>query len=106
SRTMLSGLSRETYSRPMPMTTANTRMLIRNQGQNCLYHGGILSSLRICLPDCRAHEAAFGGGRDALIVGRGDNEGDRHVGAFHELGLQPHVHRHLYQAAGSDGQLI
>src|SRR5690606_31447886 len=103
---MLSGLSMETYNRPSPITTANTRMLIRNQGQNCLYHGGMFSSCCMCLPECRAHEAALGGRGDAVIIGRGNNESDWHVGALHELWLQLDVDRHLQQAAGLDGEPI
>src|SRR5690606_27127547 len=101
---MLSGLSSETYSRPRPMTTANTRMLIRNQGQNCLYQGGMFSSCCMKLPDCRAHETAFGLGRDAGVIRCGDDEGDGHVGALHERWVQLYVDRDLQQAARLYGQ--
>src|SRR5690606_14612681 len=81
-----------------------TRMPIRNQGQNCLYQGGIPFCCCIALPQGRAHEAAFGTGRYALIINRGYNEGDGHVGALHVFGGQLDIDRHLQQAAGLDGQ--
>src|SRR5690554_4284207 len=79
-------------------------MPIRNQGQNCLYQGGIPYCCCIALPQGRAHEAAFGTGRYALIINRGYNEGDGHVGALHVFGSQLDVDRHLQQAAELDGQ--